>query len=261
MAKKDKKEKTSSKKKKVVLVKDTITNMLGHVYLDGVIPQFVLEPRLSILAADISNTLLVELKSKTSKVLDSSIGIPNAERLLKILEWFGDVPEFKLVKKQLVLKKSKSNFKLNTCPPDSISTTVDSPKAVTTVLKEYGKKDQYVIKKDVLAKIGDLLPMYSSELVNLSSDGKKLTCSIGGSHLEDDGDKFATTLCKTKTKAFSNDYNFEIFAKIIKRCLLNDNLEEVTILLKAGFPITICFDDEACTVHWVLAPVDSDESD
>lgn len=257
MAKKNKKEKTSSKKKRAVLTKDIITNMLGHVYLDGIVPQFVLEPRLSILAADISNTLLVDLRSKTPKVLESPIGIPNAERLLKILEWFDDVPEFKTVKKQLVLKKSKSSFKLNTCHTNSISTTVDTPKAVATVLKEYGKKDQYVIGRDVLSKIGDLLPMYSSELVTLSSDGKKLICSIGGSHLEDDGDKFATTLCKTKAKAFSNSYNFEIFAKIIKRCLLNDKLEEITILLKADFCITICFDDEACTVHWVLAPVDS----
>lgn len=254
MAKKDKKEKSSSKKN-VVLAKDTITSMLGHVFLDGIIPQFVLEPRLSVLAADISNTLLVELKSKIPKVLESPIGILNGERLLKILGWFDEVPEFKVSKGQLTLKKSRSNFKLNTCPPESVSTTVDTNKAMANVLKEYGKKDQYVIKRDVLSKIGDLLPMYSSELVAISSDGKKLLCSIGGGHLEDDGDKFTTTLCKTKAKAFSNSYNFEVFAKILKRCLLNDKLEEVTILLKAGFPVTICFDDEACTVHWVLAPI------
>ncbi len=257
--------KKKSKKKSKGLqepTRESVLSLLGHLHLDGVIGGAVMGSDLSAVAVDRSNTVLIGIVSKMKAMLTKEVGIGSIDRLIKIFEWFDEIPEFKMGKKQLVLKGKKSTFKITLMDTELVDTTVDgnAKTSVDNVLANYKSKDMYLFKKAFLSKIVNLYPMYPSEFITFASNGKKITCMIGQGDIKgteaEESDTFVGTVCKTKTEEFSNSYNFELFTKIIKRCLANEALEELPVFLSAGRPITIGLDEGGCSVHWCLAPVE-----
>lgn len=248
-----------SKKETPELTKAAIAGILGDVFLDGAIDELVLESDLSSLTVDINNTILIEVKPKIGEITGQEIGIRNFSRLMKAIEWSEKVPEFKVGKKQLTVKCGKTLFKFNLCETKSIATVSDNPDAIDEVIEGFSSKDKHKIPMNVLAKIIGLQPMYSNEFIVFKSDGEKLKCGVNENKEGDEGDVFSTTLAKTKGKAFNHSYNFETFAKIIKRCIQAENVEGVDIYLKGGddaYPMAIVLNASTHTTRWCMSPMD-----